>query len=104
LKDGEENGGKNRKHLMSEPKGAIPRLIIFIFGLILGFWLLIPSQINIGIMILRAFQLGLQSIPNSEMANQMIEQYIFWLQILGVMLIIADAIGIYVQFRRKEYF
>jgi len=89
---------------MSEPKGAIPKLILLIIGLILGFWLMIPSPINIGIMILTALKSGMQSLPNNEMVNQMIDQYILGLRILGVLIIIADVIVIYALFRRGEYF
>ena len=104
MRDGGEDGGRNRRDLMSEPKGAIPRLILFILGLILGFWLMIPSPINIGIMILTDFKSGMQSLPNSEMANQLMDQSILGLQILGVLVIIADIIVIYALFRRGEYF
>lgn len=83
---------------MSEPKGAIPRLFIFVFVLILGFLFAVPSPIDIGVMILEAFQ---SSLPNY---SQNVWQYILLLRIFGVLLIFGDIIVIYTQFRRKEYF
>jgi len=88
---------------MSEPKGAIPKLIIFIIGLTLGFWFAIPSEIDIGVMILEALAKAIYPL-GVEQANQMAATYIIFFRILGVMLIIVDIIGIYVLFRRRQYF
>ena len=83
---------------MSEPRGAIPRLFTFILGLILGFWFAVPSPIDISVMILEALQ---SSLPDY---SQNVWLYILSLRLFGVFLIIADIVGIYVSFRRREYF
>jgi len=85
--------------IMSEIKGAIPKLIVFIIGLLLA----LPSPINIGITILKALQSSIQFLPK-DTATQIIERSILWLQIFGVILIILDMISIIVQFHRGEYF
>jgi hypothetical protein len=78
---------------MAEPKGAIPELIIFIFGLILGSLLAIPSQVDISVMILEAIARGMQP-SNVEQANQMVGTYIKFFRIFGIVLIAVDALGI----------
>lgn len=88
---------------MSEPKGAIPKLIIFIFGLILGFWFAIPSEVDVAVMILEALAKAIQPL-NVEQANQMVGMYIIFFRIFGIVLIVVDALGIYIQLKRKEYF
>ena len=88
---------------MSEPEGAIPKLIIFIFGLILGFWFAIPSEVDLAVMILEAFARAIQPL-NVEQANQIVEIYIIFFRIFGVVLIVVGALGIYIQLKRKEYF
>jgi hypothetical protein len=88
---------------MSESKGAIPKLIIFIFGLILGFCFVIPSEIDLGVMILEAFAKAIQPF-NVEQANQMVGMHIIFFRIFGVVLIFVDALGIYIQLERKQYF
>lgn len=88
---------------MSEPKGAIPKLIVFIFGLTLGFWLAVPSEVDLAVMILEAFARAMQPL-NVEQANQIVGMYIIFFRIFGVVLIVVDALGIYIQLKRKEYF
>ena len=88
---------------MSEPKGAIPKLVVCIFGLILGFWFAIPSEVDIAVMILEALAKGIQPL-NVEQANQMVGTYIVFFRIFGIVLIVVDALGIYIQLKRKEYF
>lgn len=86
-----------------EPRGAIPRLIVFIIGLIFGFWFAIPSEIDLGVMILEALGKAIQPL-NVEQANQMVAMYIIFFRILGVVLIAVDILGIYILFRRRQYF
>lgn len=76
---------------MSEVKGVIPKLIIFIIGL----WFAIPSPIDITIIIAETFQ---RSFPSS-----LTSLMIFSLRFLGVCLFIGSIISIIVQFRRGEY-
>lgn len=83
---------------MSEPKGAIPKLFIFLLVLILGLLFAVPTPINIGVMILEAFQ---SSLPDY---SQNVWQYILILRIFGFLLIVGDIIGICIKFSRKEYF
>jgi len=78
---------------MSKPKGAIPELIIFIFGLILGFLLAVPSQVDIAVMILEAIANGMQHL-NVEQANQLVGKYIRFFRIFGIVLIAVNALGI----------
>jgi len=87
---------------MSEPKGAIPKLIIFIFGLILGFWFAIPGEVDIAVMILEALAKAIQPL-NVEQANQLVGIYIVFFRIFGIILIVVDALGIYIQLKKKEY-
>jgi hypothetical protein len=78
---------------MLGPKGAIPELIIFIFGLILGFLLGIPGQVDMAVMTLEAIAKGLQHL-NVEQANQLVGKYIKFFRIFGIVLIAVDALGI----------
>ena len=78
---------------MSKPKGAIPELIVFIFGLILGFWFAIPSKVDIAVMMLEAIAKGLQPL-NVEQTNQIIAKYTKFFRIFGIFLIAVDALGI----------
>lgn len=84
---------------MSEPKGAIPKLVVFIFGLILGFLFAVPSEIDLAVMILEAFARAIHPL-NVEQANQIVEMYIIFFRIFGVVLIVVDALGIYIQLKR----
>lgn len=88
---------------MSEPKGAIPKLIVLIFGLMLGFWFAIPSDVDLGVMILEALAKAIYPL-GVEQANQIVGMYIIFFRILGIVLIVVDALGIYLQLRRREYF
>lgn len=88
---------------MSEPKGTITKLIVSIFGLILGLWFAIPSEVDIAVMILEALAKAIQPL-NLETANQMVRMYIILFRILGIVLIIFNASGIYNQLKRKQYF
>jgi len=88
---------------MSESRDAIPRLILFIFGLILGFWLAIPSEVDIAVMILEALAKAIHPL-NVEQANQMVRMYIIFFRIFGIVLIVVNALIIYIQLKRKEYF
>jgi len=88
---------------MSEPKGAIPKLIVLIFGLILGFWFAIPSEVDIAVMILEALAKAIQPL-NIEQANQMVRMYIIFFRIFGIVLIVVNALGIYIQLKRKDIF
>ncbi len=87
---------------MSERRGAIPSLIIFIFFLILGFLFAVPSPVDIGVMILDAFAKAIQPL-DIELANRMINTYIIFLRIFGIILIAVDVLAIYLKFKRKEY-
>jgi hypothetical protein len=78
---------------MSKPKGAMPELIICIFGLILGFLLAIPSQFDIAVMSLEAIAKGMQPL-NAEKASQLVGKYIKFFRIFGILLIAVDALGI----------
>lgn len=89
--------------MSEEPRGAIPKLIVFIVGLILGFWFAVPSKIDIGVMILEALAKAIQPL-NVEQANQMVSMYIIVFRIFGIFLIVADALGIYFLFKRRQYF
>jgi hypothetical protein len=89
--------------MSEEPRGAIPKLIVFIVGLILGFWFAVPSEVDIGVMILEALAKAMQPL-NVEQANQMVSMYIILFRILGVVLIVVDALGIYILFKRRQYF
>lgn len=88
---------------MSEPRGTIPRIIVFIFGLILGFWFAIPSEVDIAVMILEALAKAIYPL-NIEQANQMVRMYIIFFRIFGMVLIVVGALSIYLQLKRKEYF
>lgn len=83
---------------MSESKGAIPKLFVFILGLILGFWFAVPSPVDISVIILEAFQ---SSFPDY---NLNVWLYILLLRLFGVFLIIADVIAIYISIRSGKYF
>jgi hypothetical protein len=87
----------------SKSRGAIPRLIIFIIGLIFGLWFAIPGETDLGIMILEALAKAIQPL-NVEQANQMVAMYIILFRILGIVLIAADILGICILFRRRQYF
>ncbi len=87
---------------MSELRGAIPKLLVLTFGLILGFWFAVPSEVDIAVMILEALARAIQPL-NVEQANQMVGMYIIFLRIFGIVLIVADALGIYIQLKRREY-
>lgn len=84
---------------MFEPKGTIPKLIIFIFGLILGFLFAIPSEVDIAVMILEALAKGIQPF-NIEQANQMVGMYIIFFRIFGIVLVVVDGLGIFIQLKR----
>jgi len=88
---------------ISEPRGAIPKLIIFIFGLILGILFAVPSPVHIGVMILEALVKAINPL-GVEQANQMVAMYIIFLRIFGIVLIVVDAFGIYYLIKRREYF
>lgn len=88
---------------MSEPRGAIPKLIIFIFGLIFGILLGVPSPIDVGVMILEAIAKAFQPL-NVEQANQIVSRNIIFLRMFGWVLIIVDVLGIYLELRKGEYF
>jgi hypothetical protein len=89
--------------LADEPRGVIPKLIIFIIGLALGFWFAIPSEVDVGVMVLEALAKAIQPL-DIEQANQIVGEYIILLRIFGVILILVDALGIYIQLRRKRFF
>ncbi len=88
---------------VSEPKGAIPRLIILVLSLILGFWFAIPGEIDIAVIILEAFAKAIQPL-NVEQANRIVQTYIVFLRIFGGLLIIASILGIYNQLKRRRFF
>jgi ABC-type bacteriocin/lantibiotic exporter with double-glycine peptidase domain len=81
-----------RRNLMVEVKAAIPKLIV----LILGIWLFLPSEIDIGTLILENF---LAAYP-----SRVIETTIFGLRFLGVLLIALGVLFIVKQLREGEYF
>jgi len=84
---------------MSESERTIPKLIIFIFGLILGFLFAIPSEVDIAVMILEALAKAIQPF-NVEQANQMVGMYIIFFRIFGIVLIVVDGLGIVIQLKR----
>lgn len=91
---------------MSNPKGAIPKLIVFIFGLILGLWFFIPSEVDLSVMILDALAGAIRPF-GIEQANRIVDMSIIFFRIFGVVLIVGDALGIYriyLQLRREQYF
>jgi len=88
---------------VSEPKGAIPRLIVLVLSLILGFWFAVPSEIDIAVIILEAFAKAIQPL-NVEQANRIVQTYIVFLRIFGGLLIIASILGIYNQLKRRRFF
>jgi hypothetical protein len=88
---------------MSEPKGAIPRLVIFIIGLILGIMFVVPDEVNIGVMILEALAKAIQPLGVGQ-ANQWVGIYIIMLRIFGVVLIVVDILVICILFYRRQYF
>lgn len=88
---------------MSEPKGAIPKLFVFITMLILGILFNVPDEANIGVMILEAFAKAISPF-NNQQANQMIANYILLIKVLGIVLFIVGTLEIYVLFRRRQYF
>jgi hypothetical protein len=88
---------------MSEPEGVIPKLIIFIFGLIIGIWFAVPSEVDVAVIILEAFAKAIRPF-NIEQANQMVGMYIVFFRFFGIILVLVDALGIYVQLKRKQYF
>lgn len=88
---------------MSESEGAIRKLIIFIIGLILGLWFAIPSEVDIAVIILQAYARAIQPL-NVEQANQIVNMYIVFFRIFGIVLIILDILGIYILFKKKQYF
>ena len=88
---------------VSEPKGAIPRLIILVLSLILGFWFAIPGEIDIAVIILEAFAKAIQPL-NVEQANRIVQTYIVFLRFFGGLLIIASILGIYNQLKRRRFF
>jgi hypothetical protein len=85
---------------MSESEGAIPKLIIFIFILILGFLFAIPSPIDLGIMILETVAKAIEPL-NVEQANQLVGMYIIFFRIFGIALIIIDILGIYFLYLKE---
>jgi hypothetical protein len=87
---------------MSRNQGAIPKLILFITPILLGILFNVPDEVNIGVMILKAFQPTVQSMGN-EMATRMLEQQIFFLHIFGWALIIVEILVIVILFRRRQY-
>jgi len=88
---------------VSEPKGAIPRFIVLVLSLILGFWFAIPSEIDIAGIILEAFAKAIQPL-NVEQANRIVQTYIVFLRIFGGLLIIVSILGIYNQLKRRQFF
>lgn len=88
---------------MSESEGAIRKLIIFIIGLILGLWFAIHSEVDIAVIILQAYARAIQPL-NVEQANQIVNMYIVFFRIFGIVLIILDILGIYILFKKKQYF
>lgn len=92
-----------RKKTLAEPKGAIPKLIIFILMLILGIMFNIPDEVNIGVLILEALAKAIAPL-NIQQANQLVVNYIIFLKIFGFVLIAIGIFEIIILFRRRQYF
>lgn len=89
--------------MSEEPKGAIPRIILFIVVLVIGILFAVPSEVDIGVMIIQGVARALQPFNNAQV-SQMALSYIIYLRIFGWAIIIADIIGIYLSLKKGEYF
>lgn len=80
---------------------AIPALIIFVLGIALA----LPSEANIGVMVIQSMDDALCDNSNQEnVACHQMERYIWTLRIIGVLMIIGDVIYIGTQFREGNLF
>ena len=79
---------------MSEPKGAIPKLFVFITMLILGILFNVPDEVNIGVISIDYISKNL-TLFGSGQAEQIVANTatnsIIVLKILGVVLFVVGA-------------
>jgi len=85
---------------MSERRVAIPNLIVFICGLILGLWFAVPSPADISLIILETLARAIQPL-NIEQADRMVGMYIILFRIFGIVLIVLDVLGVYIQLKKE---
>ena len=76
---------------------AIPALVIFVLGVALT----LPSEANIGVMIIEAMDDSLCSDDQSQnnVACQKMGMYIWALRIIGILMVVGDIYYIYSQFK-----
>lgn len=79
---------------------AIPALIVFILGIALA----LPSEANIGIMIIESIDNALCNAQNTDnVACEQMWMYIWTIRIIGILMIVGDIIYIGIQFRDGNF-
>jgi len=82
-------------------QAAIPALIVFVLGIALA----LPSEANIGVMVIQSMDDALCDNSNQEnVACQQMGMNIWTLRIIGFLMIIGDVIYIGTQFREGNLF
>ena len=81
-------------------QAAIPALIVFVLGIALA----LPSEANIGVMVIQSMDNALCDNSNQEnVACQQMGMYTWTLRIIGFLMIIGDIIYIGIQFKEGNF-
>jgi len=62
----------------------------------------VPSEVDLGVIILEGVANAIQPL-NVEQANQIVDMYIIFFRILGIVLIAGDILMIYVELKKGNY-
>lgn len=81
---------------MTKSQGAVPQAIIFFLGIALS----LPDEINIGIMLLKAFS---QSTAATVTAQNILNSGINSLNILGFALMLESILGIFLSAKNGNW-
>ena len=79
---------------------AIPALFFFVLGIALA----LPSEANIGVMIIESMDDTLCNTQNTDnVACEQMWMYIWTIRIIGILMVVGDIIYIGVQFKEGNF-
>jgi len=82
---------------MSNNLGAIPALIIFIFGI----WFAIPNEAGLGVIIMKGIE---QAMCPGNIICDSVGSYIIVLIVIGILMFLSSGYYIYLQFKEGNLF
>jgi len=81
-------------------QAAIPALIVFVLGIALA----LPSEANIGVMVIESIDDALCNDTNTDnVACEQMWMYIWTIRIIGILMVVGDIIYIGIQFKEGNF-